>query len=59
VHRQLLRVRKRRLDGHETPAIGEGIRRHVEYAHDDRPGADLAEKSVTSGVLIRPHRPSL
>jgi beta-phosphoglucomutase-like phosphatase (HAD superfamily) len=27
--------------------------------HDDRPGADLVEKSVTSGALIRPHRPSL
>jgi hypothetical protein len=54
VHRQLLRVRKRRLDGRESPESGVAL-----SAHDDRPGADLVEKSVTSGALIRPHRPSL
>jgi hypothetical protein len=54
VHRRLLRVRKRRLDGRESPESGVAL-----SAHDDRPGADLVEKSVTSGALIRPHRPSL
>ena len=44
VHRRPL-VRKRRLDGHESPAIGEEFWRHVDYALDDRPDADLVEKS--------------
>jgi hypothetical protein len=48
VHRQLLRVRKRRLDGRESPESGVAL-----SAHDDRPGADLVEKIVTSGALIR------